>query len=73
MQSLHDGERFRHTPQRLSVFIEAPRGAIDDVIAAHEVVRQMLDHNGCSCPTSSPRGRDIARYQGGTWQSVIQS
>jgi len=43
-QSVHDGERFRHTPRRLSVFIEAPREAIDAVIAANETVRRLVDH-----------------------------
>jgi uncharacterized protein YbcC (UPF0753/DUF2309 family) len=43
-QSVHDGERQRHTPLRLSVFVEAPREAIDDVIAAHETVRRLVDH-----------------------------
>jgi len=43
-QSVHDGERLRHTPRRLSVFIEAPREAIDGVIAAHETVRRLVDH-----------------------------
>ena len=43
-QSVHDGERLRHTPRRLSVFVEAPRAAIDAVIAAHDTVRQLVDH-----------------------------
>jgi uncharacterized protein YbcC (UPF0753/DUF2309 family) len=43
-QSVHDGERLRHTPRRLSVFVEAPREAIDGVIAAHETVRRLVDH-----------------------------
>lgn len=43
-QSVHDGERLRHTPRRLSVFVEAPREAIDVVIAAHETVRRLVDH-----------------------------
>jgi len=43
-QSVHDGERLRHTPRRLSVFVEAPRDAIDGVIAAHETVRRLVDH-----------------------------
>jgi uncharacterized protein YbcC (UPF0753/DUF2309 family) len=43
-QSVHDGERLRHTPLRLSVFVEAPREAIDGVIAAHETVRRLVDH-----------------------------
>ncbi len=44
MQSLHDGHRFRHTPLRLSVFVQAPQGPIDDIIAKHSTVRQLLDN-----------------------------
>lgn len=43
-QSVHDGERLRHAPLRLSVFVEAPRAAIDGVVAAHETVRRLVDH-----------------------------
>ena len=39
MQSLHDGQRFRHTPLRLSVFIQAPQAAIDNTIASSTTVR----------------------------------
>jgi hypothetical protein len=41
-QSLHDGESLRHTPLRLSVFIEAPAAAIDAIIEAHAVVRHLV-------------------------------
>jgi len=43
-QSLHDGERWLHTPLRLTVVIEAPREAIERVIAKHEVVKQLVDN-----------------------------
>lgn len=43
-QSVHDGERLRHTPLRLSVFIEAPRSAIDAVIASQETIRLLVNH-----------------------------
>lgn len=43
-QSVHDGERLRHTPRRLSVFVEAPREAIDAVLAAHETVCRLVEH-----------------------------
>ena len=43
-QSLHDGERWLHTPLRLTVIIEAPREAIDRVIARHETVRQLVQN-----------------------------
>lgn len=42
MQSLHDGKALRHTPLRLSVFIEAPRDAIDAIIEQHAVVRDLV-------------------------------
>jgi uncharacterized protein YbcC (UPF0753/DUF2309 family) len=44
MQSLHDGQRFRHTPLRLSVFIQAPQAAIDAIVASNTTVRQLLDN-----------------------------
>lgn len=43
LQSLHDGERWVHTPLRLSVFIEARAAAIDDVLRKHATVRALVD------------------------------
>lgn len=43
-QSLHDGERWRHEPLRLTVVIDAPQARIDAVIGRHAVVRQLLDN-----------------------------
>ena len=43
-QSVHDGERWMHTPLRLSVFVEAPREMIDTIIARHPTVRQLVEH-----------------------------
>ena len=43
-QSVHDGERWMHTPLRLSVFIEAPREMIDIIIARHPTVRRLVEH-----------------------------
>lgn len=44
MQSLHDGERWMHTPLRLTVVIDAPQAMIDAVIARHEAVRQLVEN-----------------------------
>ncbi len=44
MQSLHDGQRFRHTPLRLSVFIQAPQASIDDIVSRSTTVRHLLDN-----------------------------
>lgn len=45
LQSVHDGHQWRHQPLRLSVYIAAPKAAIEMVIAAHETVRQLVDNN----------------------------
>jgi uncharacterized protein YbcC (UPF0753/DUF2309 family) len=44
LQSLHDGDRWVHAPLRLSVFIEAPRSAIDRVLEKHDKVRELVDN-----------------------------
>ncbi|MEP6825644.1 MAG: putative inorganic carbon transporter subunit DabA, partial [Ramlibacter sp.] len=44
MQSLHDGQRFRHTPLRLSVFIQAPQAPIDAIVASNPTVRHLVDN-----------------------------
>ncbi|MFD2110545.1 YbcC family protein [Thiorhodococcus fuscus] len=44
LQSLHDGQRWMHEPLRLSAFLQAPEAAIEDIIARHELVRQLLDN-----------------------------
>lgn len=44
LQSLHDGERWIHTPLRLSVFIDAPRAAIDAILDKHELVRRLIEN-----------------------------
>ena len=42
IQSLHDGHTLRHRPLRLSVFIEAPRFAIDAVMTAQPLVQDLV-------------------------------
>ena len=43
-QSVHNGERWMHTPLRLSVFIDAPRDMIDTIISRHPTIRQLVEH-----------------------------
>ncbi len=42
LQSVHDGERWVHTPLRLSVFLEAPRSAIEAVLQKQSRVRDLV-------------------------------
>jgi uncharacterized protein len=69
-QSLHDGERWLHTPLRLTVVIEAPREAIDAVIAKHETVRQLLDNQWLYL--TRLEGERMERYSDGSWQVWLE-
>ena len=70
MQSLHDGAAWRHTPQRLSVFIEAPVAGIDRIIAKHDLVRKLLDHEWLHLFRIEPGASEILRYKSGNWVAV---
>jgi uncharacterized protein YbcC (UPF0753/DUF2309 family) len=69
-QSLHDGETLRHTPLRLSVFIEAPQANIDVIIARHEQVRQLLDHQWLYLFQMEEDQPDIFQYRSGQWVTI---
>ena len=65
MQSVHDGHKWMHEPLRLSVFIEAPREAINAVIEKHEDVRELLDNGWLHLFAIEDEGQTFARYIGG--------
>ncbi|QCU89444.1 YbcC family protein [Thiomicrorhabdus sediminis] len=67
MQSLHNGEQWMHEPLRLSVYIDAPKEAIAEIAAEHEVVRQLIDNEWLYC---FHWGRDgaIERYLNRNWR-----
>ena len=68
-QSLHDGERWRHEPLRLTVLIDAPAEAIERVIGRHAVVQQLLDH-GWLHLWRFAEGGGFLRYDAGRWLPV---
>ncbi len=68
-QSVHDGQRFVHTPLRLSAFIEAPHGAIDAVLARHATVRQLVEHGWLHLFCMEPDGGEVLRRGGGGWRA----
>ena len=67
MQSLHDGHTLRHNPLRLSVFIEAPREAIDAVMAQHAVVRNLVHNGWMHLFWLEPDGQGMAQCLQGRW------
>ena len=71
-QSLHDGQSWMHTPLRLSVFIEAPRSAIESVLRKHATVRSLVDNQWLWLFQLAPDERRVLAYRDGTWQPVAQ-
>jgi uncharacterized protein YbcC (UPF0753/DUF2309 family) len=70
LQSLHDGKTLRHTPLRLSVFIEAPKSAIDGILLKHEVVRKLVDNAWIYLFQINPSSESISQYMNGVWVLV---
>jgi uncharacterized protein YbcC (UPF0753/DUF2309 family) len=68
MQSLHDGRRWVHEPLRLSVFIEAPEAAIDDIIGRHDLVRQLVENAWLHLFRIGEIGEVFRRAPRGGWE-----
>jgi hypothetical protein len=66
-QSLHDGDRLMHTPQRLSVFIEAPQQAINQIMQKHDLVRQLVEHGWLHLFQLDSEQSVLSQYQGCGW------
>ncbi|EGV28222.1 UPF0753 protein [Thiorhodococcus drewsii AZ1] len=72
LQSLHDGQRWMHEPLRLSAFLQAPEAAIEDIIARHELIRQLLDNGWLHLFRLGESGAEIERrLPGQGWISVL--
>jgi uncharacterized protein len=67
LQSLHDGRTLRHTPLRLSVFIEAPRSALETVIGRHAVVRDLVDNGWLHLFRIDPAQPLVEQRRAGAW------
>ena len=68
-QSIHTGSAYQHVPLRLQVVIEAPREKIDQVIAKHENVSNLL--RGGWLHLISLEGKTAHRYSTkGRWVEV---
>ena len=66
-QSLHDGQTLRHTPLRLSVFIEAPCLSIDTVMARHETVRHLVENGWLHLFRLDSSDNRVEQYRRGNW------
>ncbi|MEZ5559533.1 MAG: DUF2309 domain-containing protein [Pseudomonadales bacterium] len=70
LQSLHDGARWMHRFQRLSVYVSAPAEAIADIAARHDTVRQLIDNDWLFLFRLDDDGATIERFYQGGWTGV---
>jgi uncharacterized protein YbcC (UPF0753/DUF2309 family) len=73
LQSVHDGARWMHEPQRLAVCIEAPRERIADVLRRHEDVRRLFEKRWLHLFAMDEAGRLAWRYAGDLVWSAMQT
>jgi uncharacterized protein len=66
-QSVHDGQEWRHAPLRLTVVIEAPRVAIEQIISAHASVRDLVCNKWLYLARLD--GSQLEFYHDGGWKS----
>jgi uncharacterized protein YbcC (UPF0753/DUF2309 family) len=73
LQSLHDGEKWMHTPLRLAAFIEASRGAIDHVLAKHAKVRELVENEWIHLFQLDATERTLFGRRSGSWKRYSTS
>ncbi|KUM44702.1 YbcC family protein [Pseudomonas sp. EpS/L25] len=71
-QSVHDGERWLHRPLRLHVVIEAPRAMIDQVLANHAVVRDLVRNGWLQLLRLDGKPARLECRTGAGWQPLPQ-
>ena len=71
-QSVHDGRALMHDPLRLTVCVEAPRGAIEDILARHDHVRALFDNRWLHLLLLDDGGKVAWRYIAmADWQAIV--
>lgn len=69
LQAVGDGERIVHEPLRLTICIEAPLTALNEILARHGHVRNLFDHGWLHLVALS-EGRFAARYTPQGWRHI---
>ncbi len=72
LQSVHDGRQLQHQPLRLLVVIEAPRTAIQTIVAKHDLVRDLVC-NGWLHLVAIDEGRFYRYSESGTWTEELKA
>jgi uncharacterized protein YbcC (UPF0753/DUF2309 family) len=72
VQSLHDGQHWRHQPVRLSVYIDAPKEAITHIINKHGDIAQLIENQWLFLFQLDPQ-YGIWQFAQGQWHQISAS
>jgi uncharacterized protein YbcC (UPF0753/DUF2309 family) len=72
VQSLHDGQHWRHQPLRLSVYIDAPKDAIGHIINKHGDIAQLVENQWLFLFQLDPQN-GIWQFAQGQWHQISAS
>lgn len=64
LQSVHDGVQLQHQPLRLQVMIQAPASALDNIIAKHSFLRDLIKNEWLLLYTLDDSLREVRRWVG---------
>ncbi len=70
MQSLHDGQSWRHEPLRLQVYIAAPESAIFAIYQRHETIKNLIDNQWLTLFGWQPESGQIRQLFLDHWRNV---
>lgn len=71
IQSVHDGERYQHEPQRLNVIIEAPIDEMSKILKKHDSFRNLVDNQWIYLFAINDTGKVTYRYIGNLeWELI---
>ena len=69
MQSLHNGQQWMHQPLRLSVYIAAPKAAMEAIINKHQFVKHLIDNNWLYLFRLDDSSHLVERYYQSDWSA----
>ncbi len=70
IQSLHDGKQWMHQPLRLSVYLDAPQSAIQDIVNKHAFVKNLINNNWLYLFSVDYESSQISRLYKDDWQFI---
>ena len=74
IQAIHDGENYQHEPNRLNVFIDAPKEAMNNILERNPSVKNLCENGWIYLFAMDENGKVSHRYAGDlNWESTAQN